>query len=299
MNGRELLGARRDALVQLLLRDRHRTPRPRIAREQNHRERVLAVPVVVERRRNVSRHRARNHDVEIVLHERLVEAEVAVADVAAAEDANRPSAMNVLLCMRRFNSCARTRNSTAVPKRLPRVTQGLKARTSTLGMRIELQDVAAAARDAEVIHEYPHSDAAVRGVEHTVGEQMPARVALPDEILDVEGNGRLVREREPRRQRQLVAVEQPVRGLAAAEHGLDPAREIRQRAIVVQPGRASSRGPATASRQPPAAGGRHAAEGDETARAPESRLDDSHTLPVRFAHPPHSLSILKRPSPSA
>ena len=139
--------------------------------------------------------------------------------------------MNVLLCMRRFNSFARTMNSTAVPKRLPRVTQGLKERTSTLGMRIELQDVAAAARDAEVIHEYPHSDAAVRGVEDAVREQMPARVALPDEILDVEGNGRLVRERESRRQRQLVAVEQPVRGLAAPEHGLDPAREIRQRAI--------------------------------------------------------------------
>ena len=85
-----------------------------------------------------------------------------------------------------------------MPKRLPRVTQGLKERTSTLGMRIELQDVAAAARDTEVIHEYPHSDAAVRGVEDAVGQQMPARVALPDEILDVEGNGRLVREREPR-----------------------------------------------------------------------------------------------------
>ena len=135
-------------------------------------------------------------------------------------------------------------------------------------MRIELQDVAAAARDAEVIHEYPHPDAAVRGVQHAVGEQVPARVALPDEVLDVEGNGRLVREREPRRQRELVAVEQPVRGLAAAEHGLDPAREIRQRAIARDRERllARSRDP---GRQPPATGDRHAAEGDETARRPD------------------------------
>ena len=65
-------------------------------------------------------------------------------------------------------------------------------------MRVELQHVAAPAGDAEIVHENPHPDAAVRRVQHAVGEQVAARVALPNEVLHVEGHGRLVRERKPR-----------------------------------------------------------------------------------------------------
>ena len=93
-------------------------------------------------------------------------------------------------------------------------------------MRLELQDVAALAGDAEIVDENPHPDAAIGGVQQAVSEQMAARVALPDEVLDVERDGRFVRERKPRRQRELVAIEQPVRRLAAAEHGFDAGREV-------------------------------------------------------------------------
>ena len=79
--------------------------------------------------------------------------------------------------------------------------------------------------------------AAVRGGFGNAGQSCSARTRLlverkvHDDLLEIERHGRLVDEREPRRQRELIAVEQPVGGLAAREHGLDPLGEVRERPV--------------------------------------------------------------------
>jgi hypothetical protein len=99
-------------------------------------------------------------------------------------------------------------------------------------VRVELQHIAALAGDAEIVDENTNGDATIGGVQHSVSQQVTARVALPNEILDVERYGRLVGQRETRSERELVAIEKPMRGLAVGQHRFDSRAEIGQGAVL-------------------------------------------------------------------
>jgi hypothetical protein len=96
-------------------------------------------------------------------------------------------------------------------------------------VRVELHDLAARARDAEVIEQQPDPNAAIGGLDEPAGEQLAGRILLPDEVLDIErGRGR-VGQRESRIEGASIAVEQPVGRVAGLEAHRDPLRMLLQR----------------------------------------------------------------------
>src|SRR5690606_14087487 len=62
--------------------------------------------------------------------------------------------------------------------------------------------------------------------------EVTARVLLPDEVLDVEGRLGPLGQREPRGQRELAAVEEPVGGLAGRQALVDRRRVARERPVL-------------------------------------------------------------------
>ena len=63
-------------------------------------------------------------------------------------------------------------------------------------MGVERRDAGVAVLQLDVVDQDPHADAAVGGAHEAVGEDAAGRVGFPEEVLDVEGLLREVRERD-------------------------------------------------------------------------------------------------------
>jgi hypothetical protein len=53
-------------------------------------------------------------------------------------------------------------------------------------MRRQLRDRGVAIDDGDVVEQHAHAHAAIRGSDDAVGEQVPADVGVPDEVLQIE-----------------------------------------------------------------------------------------------------------------
>ena len=86
-------------------------------------------------------------------------------------------------------------------QRLPRPRNGLKARISMLGCADSCAIAVSRPTTGDVVEQHAHAHAAIRGSDDAVGEQVPADVGVPDEVLQIEGPFREVGQRQARYQR--------------------------------------------------------------------------------------------------
>ena len=157
-----------------------------------------AVPEIVEDRRGVAHHRAHGHGVEVPEVRLAVHAEVVVGDVAPAHDRDRVVGDHDLVV---GTPVGARRVGEEVPQAAAAGAKGVEGTDLDVGMCRQLRDRGIAIDDGEVVEQHAHAHPAVGGPDDAVGEQVPARVGVPDEVLQIERPFREIGQGESRFQR--------------------------------------------------------------------------------------------------
>ena len=158
----------------------------------------LAVPEIVEDRRGVANHRADGHGVEVPVVRLAVHAEVVIGDVAPAHDHDRVVGDHELVV---GTPVGARRVGEEVPPAVAAAAKGVEGTDLDVGMRRQLRDRGIAIDDGEVVEQHAHAHPAIGGPDDAVGEQVPADVGVPDEVLQIERPFREIGQGESRFQR--------------------------------------------------------------------------------------------------
>jgi len=88
-----------------------------------------------------------------------------------------------------------------VPQAVAAATERIERSDLDVGMGRELRDRGIAVDNGEVVEQHAHAHPTVRGPDDAVGEQVPADVGVPDEVLQIERAFREIGQGESRDQR--------------------------------------------------------------------------------------------------
>ena len=157
-----------------------------------------AVPEIVEDRRGFANHRAHGHGVEVPVVRLAVNAEVVIGDVAPAHDRDRVVGDHELVVGTPVDA---RRVGEEVPQAAAAAAEGIEGTDLDVGICRQPRDLGIAIDDGEVVEQHAHADPAIGGPDDAVGDQVPADVRVPDEVLQIERPFREIGQGEARFQR--------------------------------------------------------------------------------------------------
>ena len=125
-------------------------------------------------------------------------AEVVIGDVAPAHDHERVVGDHELVVGTPVDT---RRVGEEVPQAVAAAPKRIERADLDVGMCRELRDRGIAIDDAEIVEQHAHAHPAIGGPDNAVGEQVPADVGVPDEVLQIERSFGEIGQGESRYQR--------------------------------------------------------------------------------------------------
>jgi len=244
-----------------------------------HRHRLRIVPEGIEAGRDVGRQRSGDDDIAVKEIARRIEAEIGVADIAAADDRQRVVDRDDLV-VHALVQAREVEDQFGVAQAVgpERAAEGIVETHLDIGMARDALQRRRPVMDVEAVDQGPHAHTARGRAQQRLADRPAAGIEIPDVILDVDA----ARRRLDGGQAQLIGIEPAFEKIEARPSG----RRFRRRHQLRPERRLIGRGERARRRQAGHTHRRRTAGKTETDR--NQKTGEFHRCPVRPALPGRS-----------